>query len=369
MTAAVLTTAVSPRSFLQGVRPLLGLLAFWAAVGVLAAIADYSEQASSPTLHFSDKLWLYGAVFLPFSLLSVALSLAFTRFPGLLRPWRLALLYCVAMLLVLPIYGLYETAAVLVLEHKPLPGLADMLAQPSAWNRWLDGLMLTMALAVQGAIAWWQQGERQARRARAAERSNVSLRLALLQGQLEPAFLLSALSGIADLVLHAERSQATRALARLADLLRHALRASQNDWISMADEIGFLRDYVQLQELRFGARLKVEWDLGQADWHRPVCPPLLLHALLDHAIARCLETTASAGPVGVSLALATEGGPVLVCISHPRGAGPVDPGPALHETRSRLALLYQGAAQLSYTAVGERVLGTLTLPLREGADD
>ena len=343
MTAAVLTSADKAPHLHRESMPVLAVLGFWFTVAVMAAVADFSDQAGAPGVRFSDKLTLYGAVFLPFAMFSTALALAFARWPGLLRPRRLLLLYVAALGIFLPIYGLYETVAVLTLANQPLPGWTGLLAHPTAWNRWLDALMVTIALAVQGAFAYWQHGQRQAAASRTAERTNLSLRLSLLQGQLEPAFLLRALGGIADLVLHAERSQATRALARLSDLLRHALRASGQDWISVADEIAFVRDYVELQVLRFGDRVQLEWDLDQANWQLPLCPPLLLHALFDHAIARCLET-------GVA-------------------AGPVDPGLAMAETRVRLALLYQGAATLHYAADGERVFGTLDMPSRERFDD
>ncbi len=367
MTAAVLTGADRPQRRFPGAMPLQAVLGFWMAVGLLAAVADFSDPGAPPDVRFSQKLQLYGAVFMPFALYSAALALAFARYPVLLRARNLALLCLGTLLVFLPVYGLYETAAVLTLAGKPLPGLADMLVQPTAWNRWLDTMMASMALSVHAAWAYWQQGQQQARAVREADRANVALRLSLLQGQLEPTFLLSALDGIADLVLHAERSQATRALARLADLLRHALRASQQDWISVADEIAFVRDYVELQVLRFGDRVEVEWERGEANWQLPVCPPLLLHALLDHAIARCLETTAAAGPVRVSLTLAAAR--VLIIVSHPHGAGPVDPGLALADTRTRLALLYQGAATLTYSVDGERVYGALEIPSREGCDD
>ncbi len=367
MTAAVLTNADGQLRLHPEAMPVLAVLAFWLSVAFLAAVADFSDQSATPGVLFSGKLKLYGAVFLPFAMFSTFLVLAFARRPSLLRPRSLLLLYLAALFLFLPIYGLYETAAVLALDGKPLPDLAGMLAHPTSWNRWLDALMVTMALSVQAAFAYWQQGQRAALASRAAERTNLSLRLSLLQGQLEPAFLLSALDGIADLVRHAERSQATRALARLSDLLRHALRASQQDWISVADEVAFVRDYVELQVLRFGDRVQIEWDLGQANWQVPLCPPLLLHALFDHAIARCLETGAAAGPVRVGLVLAGE--QVQIVVSHPQGAGPVDPGLAMAETRARLALLYQGAATLVYRADGERVVGTLAMPSRERFDD
>ncbi len=366
MTAAVMTNAENRDSIKPESLPVLAVLVFWTMVALLAAVADFSDQARIAGVQFSDKLKLYGAVFLPFALFSAALAVAFARRPGLLRPRRLLQLYLAALFVFLPLYGLYETAAVLTLEGKRWPGLIEMLLLPTAWNRWLDALMVTIALAVQGAGAYWQHGQQQALASRAAERTNLSLRLALLQGQLEPVFLLSALDGIADLVRHAERSHATRAVARLSDLLRHALRASGQDWISVADEIAFVRDYVALQVLRFGERAKVEWDLGQHDWQMPQCPPLLLHALLDHAIARCLETGAAAGPVRVTFALAD--GLLRIDVAHPHGAGPVDPGLAIAETRTRLELLYHGAATLDYRIIDDYVCGTLLLPSREGAD-
>ncbi len=366
MTAAVLTSAKKRATITPEALPVLAVFTFWTAVALLAAVADFSDQAKVTGALFSDKLKLYGAVFLPFALFSGALAVAFARRPGLLRPRRLLALYLAALFLFLPLYGLYETAAVLSLEGKRWPGLVEMLLLPTAWNRWLDALMITIALAVQGAGAYWQHGQQQALASRAAERTNLSLRLSLLQGQLEPVFLLSALDGIADLVRHAERSHATRALARLSDLLRHALRASGQDWISVADEIAFVRDYVALQVLRFGARVQVAWNLGHDDWQMPQCPPLLLHALLDHAIARCLETGAAAGPVRVTFALA--GGLVRIEVAHPHGAGQVDPGLAMAETRTRLALLYHGAATLDYRVTDGYVCGTLVLPSRELTD-
>jgi two-component system, LytTR family, sensor histidine kinase AlgZ len=367
----MLTTAAAPAApwrLRPGVRPVLAVLAFWTLVAVMAALADYSDQMrTGAPASMADKLKLYACVFTPFSLFSAALALAFARHPGLLQPRRLGKLYAGALLLFLPIYEVYEMAAVLWLAGQPLSGPVDLFLQTPAMGRWLDTLMLTMAIAVQAVWAWWQHSRDEAGAARLAERGNLAMRLSLLQGQLEPAFLLSSLDGIAELVRHAERSQATRALARLSELLRHALRASEQDAISIAEELDFLRAYVELQALRFGERVQVEWQLGEADWHGAMCPPLLLHALLDHAIARCLETGAAAG--AVQLAFARAGGQVCVTVSHPQGGGPVDPGQALDETRERLALVYGRAASLHYRVAGERVEGVLCFPSGEGAHD
>lgn len=357
-----------PLRLAPGALQALLVFLFWCLVALCAAVADFNDQArTGPQPRFADKIVLYTFVFLPFALYSIGLALAFARYPRLLEIRRLALLYGVSLLLFLTVFGLYEAALVLALGGQPVPGLAGLLDQTTAFGRWLDGMMATIALAVQGGYSYWRRGQQQAQAARAAADANLGLRLALLQGQLEPSFLLSALDGIAELVRHAERSQATRALARLSDLLRHALRASGQDWISMAEEIAFLRGYVELQQLRFGARVQVDWSLGTVGWDGPQCPPLLLHGLLDHAIARCLETAADAGPVGVAFRRA--GARVLVDVSHPQGAGPVDPGQALAQTRERLDLLYQGGATLVYAAHGGRVCGVLDLPAREAGDD
>jgi two-component system sensor histidine kinase AlgZ len=327
-------------------KAFLVALALWAVVALLAAVAEYSDHmraGSKPV--FSDKVVMYSLVFLPFSLLSGLLAAAFERAPPhWLRPGRLALAYLLTIAVFLPAYGLYEVAALTAFEGAPLPDLITMLFQPNAWNRWLDGLMITIAFMAQSAYSTWQRGFLQERASQDARRANLTMRLTLLQGQLEPYFLLSTLDGIGELVQGAERALATRALARLSDLLRYALRSSQQDWLSMADEIGFLRDYLELQSLRFGQRLQVDWDIADKDWANVGCPALLLHPLAEQSVALGLAGNARQCTVRIGLTLEGRQVRMRVC----RAGGTPAARPALDATTERLQLLYGAGASLTF---------------------
>ncbi len=341
-------------------KALLAAFAVWTVVALLAAVADYRDaiRAGAPA-PFTGKLALFAVVFVPFSLFSGVLAAAFDRAPRFWHnPARLALGYVLTIAVFLPLYGLYEVAGLTALEGKPLPGVLEMLRQATAWNRFLDGLMLTLAFSAQASYSYWQRHRLQERASQDARRANSSMRLALLQGQLEPYFLLGSLDGIGELVRNAERPLATRALARLSDLLRYALRSSQQDWLSVADEIAFMRDYFALQTLRFGDRLRVEWALGAADWSALACPALLLHPLAEQAVALGMEQDAGTCTLRVSLAI--EGRQVVLRVERSRhGNGAAQP---LAATQQRLRLLYGDSARLDAVSGPHSASVTLAFP-------
>lgn len=358
---------MTPAPARPGWKLIATVLAFWSIVALLAAVADFADQSRArlaPAL--SDKLLLYTFVFLPFAGFSTALAFAFARWQGLLAPPKLALLYVAVLLTFLPLYEVYEMAVILKLDNKPVPGPVALLAMTSAWGRWLDTLMTTLAFAVQAAYANWLSGLRSVSAARQAHAANLDMRLALLQGQLEPAFLLSSLDGIASLVRNAARSDATRTLARLSELLRYALRASQQQTVSVADEIAFGHDYADLQTMRLGGRLRVDWDTGPVDWHAHACPPLLLHAVIDQAIACALADDRL--DCHLSLRLTIDGDTVQARADWPGPAGAAD-APSVSATRERLALLFGADGSLHTMPNGQGQCAVLTFPASRPADD
>lgn len=346
------------------------LIAFvvWAVVALSAAAADYSDQlrhGGAP--RFVDTIEVYSLVFLPFSLLSGLLAALFARLPQRwLSPRPLLLVFALVQLVFLPAYGMYEMAALTALEGKPVPGLLDLLLQPNAWGRFLDGLMISLAFMAQACHSYWQRGHHQERASLDARRANLTMRLALLQGQLEPYFLLNSLDGIGELVRNADRVLATRALARLSDLLRYALRSSQQARLNMADEIGFIRDYFALQGLRFGAGLEVQWQVADLDWSGRACPALLLHPLAEQAIMRGMREPAGVCRLRVAITLRAD--QVVVEVERAR-AGPAEPHPGLGDTAERLQLLFGGAASLSIASDRASECVTMAFPAQARDDD
>src|SRR5262245_17333974 len=83
-------------------------------------------------------------------------------------------------------------------------------------------------------------------------------RLRALRLQLNPHFLFNTLNAISTLVSESRMAEANRMLSRLADFLRTTLDRPEADEVPLADEVVFARRYLEIEEVRFGERLRVD---------------------------------------------------------------------------------------------------------------
>jgi signal transduction histidine kinase len=188
-------------------------------------------------------------------------------------------------------------------------------------------------------------GESQQRLLRASQteaRLNEA-RLQLLRAQLQPHFLFNALNTIAE-TLHEDPDAADRMLASLSDLLRVCLEA--DDTVPFAEEQRIASLYLEIQQARFGDRLRVEWNVPTSVATTPV-PSLLLQPLLENAIQHGVSQKAGAGTIAIS-ASRTAGGLTIVIADDGLGIrSGLEPGTSdgigLANTRARLAAWSSGA--------------------------
>ncbi|MEO7456190.1 MAG: histidine kinase [Gemmatimonadaceae bacterium] len=177
-------------------------------------------------------------------------------------------------------------------------------------------------------------------------------RLHVLSSQLQPHFLFNTLNAISALVRE-EPQQAERLLAKLSDLLRHVLQDSSHVETSLAKELTFLEKYVELQEVRYGSRLSVQFEVDPNVVQTRV-PHLLLQPLVENAIRHGTSRRPGQGVIEIS---ARSDGAKLQLIVRDNGAGiPEDgivlDGIGLSSTKARLRQLYGD----NHTFALERVL-------------
>jgi two-component system, LytTR family, sensor histidine kinase AlgZ len=126
-----------------------------------------------------------------------------------------------------------------------------------------------------------------------------------------------------------------------------------------------VRDYLDMQQLRYGDRLNVTFQLPpQLDAHIE-CPPLLLQPLLENALRHDLDCHQGHSDICVDLQITD--GQLLLNISnafHEQGAVNPGLGLGLANTKARLMLLYRGAASLQTQVVQQRFYARLSLPLQ-----
>lgn len=331
---------------------------FWLAICLIGAGGAYSDalrrqdQVAFPAL-LSTWCWAHVPVFL----LGVALHLFNRRQPAwVLSARRVATGYLLVLLLFLPC-ELFFIVAQASIEHGRPVSFALVWARVLEMPRfgWFVEFAWTSGTYI-GVIAlciWHRHGQRE-QVWRLAEHDNLTLRLALeeqklrtLREQLEPHFMFNALNAISALVRANHNASALSGINRLSKLLRYVLAASQGEWVTVADELQFTRDYLALQHLRYGERLQVRIEGDSKDVLRADCLALLLQPLVENALRHGLDAATEPGAVTIVFARAAHA--LEVRISNPivPGAQPNrGAGIGLANVRERLHHAYGGAASL-----------------------
>ena len=175
------------------------------------------------------------------------------------------------------------------------------LLQPAQW--WASAASGTLLSAMVLAGLFW--------RAKARTPAATAARLAELQSRIRPHFLFNTLNSAIALV-RAEPAQAESLLEDLSDLFRHAL-VEQGETVTLAQEIELARHYLHIEQVRFGNRLRVQWQIDpRADG--ALLPPLLLQPLVENAVKHGVEPSAQGGKLRVLTEL--RGSRVLVRITN-----------------------------------------------------
>jgi two-component system LytT family sensor kinase len=234
-------------------------------------------------------------------------------------------------------------------------------------------ILLTWSLLYFG-INGWIRLELERRRADRADALAQAAQLRALQSQLEPHFLFNTLNGISSLVVEGRSDAAAAMIARLSDFLRLTLKVAGTPQITLADELVFVRQYLDIQQLRFGDRLGFGIEVAPEAMEVMV-PAMLLQPLVENSVRHAILPRAIGGRVVVSARTESARTAADVLILRVDDDGPgmqkstsPSTGVGLSNTATRLAVLYGGAAEF---AIGRSSLGgvgvTIRLPLSTAA--
>jgi signal transduction histidine kinase len=210
--------------------------------------------------------------------------------------------------------------------------------------------------------------EKEAARAR-AEAARVTAELSALRGQLNPHFLFNTLHTVIALVRR-DPHKAEAALEQFGEMLRYVLdlnRTKQED-VQLADEIEFVRNFLALEQLRLGDRLRVV-EKFNADTVDCVIPSLTLQPLVENAVKYAVAPRVEGGRITISSWL--EGSSLVLEVSDD-GPGISDKaesgsGVGLSAVRQRLETRYPGESTFEIkTAPGAGFAVGLSLPARSG---
>ncbi|TYT27325.1 sensor histidine kinase [Luteimonas viscosa] len=239
------------------------------------------------------------------------------------KAWR-STLATLAMVLLLV---LLRAAAVIVLNpwvgwyHAPPPYDEVLLA--SLGNNFL---LLWLMVGAAHALLYAARARQRERQAEQLQAALVEARLQALASQLNPHFMFNALNSIAEMVHH-DPDAADRMLVALGELLRSSLDHQARPLVPLHEELALLRHYLDLEKMRLGERLRVDWAIEPRLDELPV-PPLALQPLAENAIVHALSLRISPGRLSVQaradedaleIAIADDGGHRESTVHHGNG--------------------------------------------------
>jgi two-component system, LytTR family, sensor histidine kinase AlgZ len=199
-------------------------------------------------------------------------------------------------------------------------------------------------------------------RANALSPAITESRLQALQARIRPHFLFNSINAVLSLV-RSEPWRAETALEDLADLFRVLMRDNRQ-LAPLADEIRLCRQYLDLEKLRLGDRLRIEWHVENMP-RDALVPPLVLQPLLENAVYHGIEPSSSPGVIAINIFLRR--GEVHAVLRNPyRFSGSHHAGNkmAMDNIRERLALHFDAEASLESRAGKDSYEVHIRMPYR-----
>lgn len=208
-------------------------------------------------------------------------------------------------------------------------------------------------------------------------------RLKVLRYQLNPHFMFNTLNALNSLIISRQGLLAEQLIQNLSTFLRHSLKNKDETLIPLPQELDALAAYLAIQQVRFGERLQLNWQIAALP--KLQIPPLLLQPLAENAV---LFTVAEiSGPVQLDISIYTTEQQLLIEIKRHIGNSDPAAGPAnqaadaqttaaepahtdtttwpasLQQLAERLELMFGADASLQLHLSGASFAGQLSLPL------
>ena len=283
-----------------------------------------------------------------------------------LRPW-LCWLVVIAMLVALAVAGSAVAVVLLTLFgvfeswSAFVPALRATL-NTAIFMTLVFGIYATLTGALRSQLDETTLALRTKERDEAEARRMASdAQLASLESRVNPHFFFNTLNSIAALTRE-DAARAERMTTQLASLMRSSLDQSSSPLVPLEQEVQIVRDYLEIEHVRFGDRLR--YDIQVADEARGVpVPRLALQTVVENSVKYAVSARRDGACVSITgqrvdgrlRVEVTDDGPGFNASAAPDGHG-------LALIRARLSMLYGDRASLTVSSQPGRTIVAMDLP-------
>jgi two-component system sensor histidine kinase AlgZ len=241
-------------------------------------------------------------------------------------------------------------------------GIAAVVHVPVAYAAGFDaeGMLRQMIFALGTLVALLAYFRL---RAKALSPAITEARLQALQARIRPHFLFNSINAVLSLV-RTEPKRAEAALEDMAELFRVLMRDNR-DLAPLADEVELCRQYLELEKLRLGDRLEVDWNVKSMPGDALV-PPLMLQPLLENAVYHGIEPRSERGTVSINIFLSRDEVHAVLKNPYRANGGSHHAGNkmAIANVRERLALHFDAEASLESRVTRDAYEVHIRIPYR-----
>lgn len=192
------------------------------------------------------------------------------------------------------------------------------------------------------------------------QKESVENQLAFLRNQISPHFFMNTLNNIHALV-DIDSEEAKQSIVKLSNLMRHLLYDSEDNQNPIKKEVEFIQSYIELMQLRFTDKVRIEVDIP-ADIPDKSVPPLLFTSLLENAFKHGISYT---HPSFIKIAMSFPENRLIFKIENSNHfkKTEVPSGIGLENSKKRMDLLYKTAYDLNITETREKYTVNLSIPI------
>ena len=285
-------SSTSAVMFLTSRKPLREATAFV----VLTLLAAFVFGAINLKIWSWRGFWTAYQISVIFYLVfSVLIGLIAPRIRSLLVPTRewprgRAMILDVAVYVTLSLVGTFISFSI----ARILVGVDVLADAQSTYLYAFIAIIITLTIASSiYAVYFYRKMIHQINELKEAREAALNAELKALRAQINPHFLFNTLNSISQLTA-SDPSTADVLLQKLADVFRYVLGSFEKETVTLSEELDFIRDYLEIEKVRFGTKLtvRIEADPAMDDFRLPglIVQPLVENAI-KHGIADSLTAT------------------------------------------------------------------------------